>query len=37
MHDYTMENATDAGLVNSTDIAKAVAATFGSAGVPPGR
>lgn len=36
MHDYTMKNATDAGLVNGTDIARAVNATFGSAGIKPG-
>ena len=36
MHDYTMKNATDAGLVNATDIARAVNATFGSAGIKPG-
>jgi hypothetical protein len=36
MHDYTMKNATDAGLVNKTDIARAVAATFGSVGIKPG-
>jgi hypothetical protein len=36
MHDYTMKNATDAGLVNASDIAKAVKATFGSTAVKPG-
>ena len=36
MHDYTMKNATDAGLVNQTDIFRAVSATFGSSGIKTG-
>ena len=36
MHDYTMKNATDVGLVNATDIARAINATFGTAGIKPG-
>ena len=36
MHDYTMLNATDAGLVNASDIARAVNATFGDVAVKPG-
>ena len=36
MHDYTMLNATDAGLVNASDIAAAANATFGGITVKPG-